>query len=149
MFSARCTILIQSRNTEGTLDFQPRVHKFDILFIPQSDATLAKLSGNNLFFTYKETIHFFGSDGTPCTGFDVDATGHISFPGFPDLPVLTYIGDGFGNPGPRGCRIPVDSEGIILNSDSTFWISDEYGSYIYRYVVLFLSWRCVANYGQG
>ena len=121
------------RNTEGTLNFQPRVHKFDIFFTPQPNATVANPSGNNLFFTYKETILFFGPDGTPTTGLDADGTGHLSYPGFPDLPVATYQGDGFGNPGPGGRRIPIDSEGIILNADGSFWVSDEYGPYIYRF----------------
>lgn len=121
------------RNTEGTLNFQPRAHKFDILFTPQPSATVANPSGNNLFFTYKETIRFYGPDGTPTTGLDADGTGHLSYPGFPDLPVATYQGDGFGNTGPGGKRIPIDSEGIVLNADGSFWISDEYGPYIYRF----------------
>ena len=121
------------RNTEGTLNFQPRVHKFDILFTPQPSATVANPSSNNLFFTYKETILFSGPDGTPTTGLDADGTGHLSYPGFPDLPVATYQGDGFGNAGPGGKRIPIDSEGIVLNADGSFWISDEYGPYIYRF----------------
>ncbi|TAQ84585.1 hypothetical protein B7494_g7087 [Chlorociboria aeruginascens] len=120
-------------NTEGTLNFQPRVHKFDILFTPQPDATVQKPSGNNLLFKYKETILFYGPDGTPCTGLDADGTGHLSYPGFPDLPVATYTGDGFGGAGPGGQRIPIDSEGIILNTDGSFWISDEYGPYVYRF----------------
>ncbi len=78
------------RNTEGTLNFQPRVHKFSILFTPQPDATVVNPSGNNLFFTYLDTILFFGPDGTPTTGLDADGTGHITYPGFPNLPVATY-----------------------------------------------------------
>ena len=81
---------VNSRNTQGTLNFQPRVHKFDILFTPNPEATVENPSAKNLFFTYKETIRFYGPDGTPCTGLDGDATGHLSYPGFPDLPVSTY-----------------------------------------------------------
>lgn len=128
-------ILTKDRNTEGTLNVQPRVHKFDILFTPEPNVTVASPSGNNLFFTYKETFRFFGPDGIPCTGLDADGTGHISFPGFPDLPVATYTGDGFGNAGPGGRRISIDSEGLVLNPDGSFWVSDEYGPYIYRYVL--------------
>jgi hypothetical protein len=112
--------LINYKNTDRKLNFQPRVHKFDILFTSQPSATVGNPSGNNLFFTYKETIPFFGPNRTPCTSLDADGTGHISFPGFPDLPVATYTGDGFGNPGPGDRRIPVDSEGIVLNPDGTF-----------------------------
>jgi hypothetical protein len=78
-------------NTKGTLNFQPRVHKFDILFTPQPSATVANPTGNNLFFTYKETVRFFGLNGMPCTGLDVDGTRPISFLGFPDLPVAFIL----------------------------------------------------------
>ncbi|KAF8858908.1 hypothetical protein BDZ45DRAFT_714291 [Acephala macrosclerotiorum] len=90
----------------------PRVHKFDTLFTLEPNATFASPSRNNLIFTYKETVRFFGPDGTPYTGLDADGTGHISFPGFPDLPVATY-------------------QGIVLNPNGSFWISDE--PYIYRF----------------
>ncbi|KAI9732957.1 MAG: hypothetical protein M1818_007390 [Claussenomyces sp. TS43310] len=120
-------------NTEGTLNFQPRVHKFKIILTPQPDATVVNPSGNNLDLIYEDTIRFSGPDGTPCTGLDADGSGHLSYPGFPDLPVATYTGDGFGNSGSGGKRVPVDSEGIFLNPDGTFWVSDEYGPYIYRF----------------
>jgi hypothetical protein len=71
--------------------------------------------------------------------------GHISFPSFPDLPVATYTGDSFGNAGPGGRRIPVDAEGLALNPNGSFWVSDEYGPYIYRYVLLFLIGRLGAD----
>jgi hypothetical protein len=90
-------------------------------------------SGNNLFFKYKETILFYGPDGIPTAGLGANGIGHLSYPGFPDLPVATYQGDGFGNASPGGKRIPIDSEGIVLNADGSFWISDEYGPYIYRF----------------
>ncbi|KAF3062240.1 hypothetical protein GL218_03000 [Daldinia childiae] len=120
-------------NTQGTLNFNPRVHKFNIVFTPNPDATVDNPSGPNLYFEYLDTILFSGPDGTPCTGLDADATGHISFSGFPDLPVATYTGDGFGGDGPGGKRIPVDAEGLYVNDDSSFWVSDEYGPYIYLF----------------
>ncbi|KAI1419116.1 esterase-like activity of phytase-domain-containing protein [Xylaria sp. FL1777] len=120
-------------NTEGTLNYNPRVHKFRIAFAPQYNATISKPSAPNLEFQYIDTIKFSGPDGTPCTGLDGDATGHISYPGFPDLPVATYEGDGFGGDGPGGRRIPIDPEGLYVNDDGTFWVSDEYGPYIYLF----------------
>ncbi|KAI1326559.1 esterase-like activity of phytase-domain-containing protein [Xylariaceae sp. FL0255] len=120
-------------NTEGTLNYNPRVHKFQILFMPHPNATVANPSSPNLQFTYLDSIKFSGPDGTPCTGLDGDPTGHLSYPGFPDLPVATYTGDGFGGAGPGGKRIPVDSEGLVVNADGTFWVSDEYGPYIYLF----------------
>lgn len=82
---------------------------------------------------YLDTILFTGPDGKPTTSIDADATGSITYPGFPILPVATYPGDGFGGPGPGDKRISIDGEGLILNDDGTFWISDEYGPYIYKF----------------
>lgn len=98
------------------------------------NATISNPSANNLIFTYVDTILLFAPDGiTPTTGLDADATGHISYPGFPDLPVSTFSGDGFGNSGPVQKRIPIDSEGLALANDGGFWVSDEYGPYVYRF----------------
>jgi hypothetical protein len=102
------------RNTEGTLNFQPRVHKFEITFTPNPKASIAKPSKPNLVLKYLDTILFTGPDGKPCTGLDADGTGHLSYPGFPHLPVATYTGDGFGGDGPGGKRIPIDSEGLFI-----------------------------------
>lgn len=43
--------------------------------------------------------------------------------------ILTCIdtGDGFGNNGTGGARVPLDTEGLVLGDDDTLWISDEYG----------------------
>jgi hypothetical protein len=131
----RAWLIRKLRNTEGTLNVQPRIHKFDIAFTPQPDATLANPSGPNLIFTYLESILLYGPDGTPCTSLDADGSGHLSYPGFPDLPVSTYPGDGFGG-GDQSVfskRIPLDCEGLVLNDDGTFWVSDEYGPYVYHF----------------
>ncbi|KAI3321154.1 esterase-like activity of phytase-domain-containing protein [Xylariaceae sp. AK1471] len=120
-------------NTEGTLNYNPRVQKFQISFTPQPNATTLKPSSPNLQFGYLDTIKFSGPDGTPCTGLDGDASGYLSYPGFPNLPIATYEGDGFGGEGPGGKRIPIDPEGLYVNDDGTFWISDEYGPYIYLF----------------
>ena len=82
---------------------------------------------------YLDTILLHGPDGKPTTGLDADADGSYSYPGFPELPVATYTGDGFGGAGPGGRRISVDSEGLALAADGGFWISDEYGPYVYKF----------------
>ena len=64
---------------------------------------------------------------------DADVLGDINHPGFPILPVATYTGDGFGGAGPGGKRITVDSEGLVLAPDGGFWVSEEYGPYIYKF----------------
>lgn len=82
---------------------------------------------------YLDTILLTGPDGTPATGLDPDATGFATYPGFPILPVATYEGDGFGGPGPGGKRISIDGEGLVLDKDGAFWVSDEYGPYVYKF----------------
>lgn len=109
------------------------MHKFQISLTPKPNATTSAPSGPNIQLTYLDSILFSAPDGTPVTGLDGDASGHLSYPGFPDLPIATYTGDGFGRDGPGGVRIPIDSEGIIFNEDGSFWISDEYGPYIYKF----------------
>ncbi|KAK7537975.1 esterase-like activity of phytase-domain-containing protein [Phyllosticta citricarpa] len=117
-------------NTNGTLNYNPRIHKFAVSFSPNASADAAP---PNLRFEYLDTILYTAPDGQPLTGLDADAEGTISFPDFPDLPVSTYSGDGFGRSGSGGRRVPVDAEGLVLASDGGFWVSDEYGPYIYKF----------------
>ncbi|KAH8897899.1 3-phytase [Thozetella sp. PMI_491] len=117
-------------NVLGTINYQPRVHKFTITF----DAGVTQSSTPNLQLQYKETVYLTDPTGTPFTGLDADKVGgYLSFPGLPDLPGVHYTGDGFGNPGPGGARVSLDSEGLVLNKDGTFWVSDEYGPYVYKF----------------
>lgn len=120
-------------NTNGTQNTIPRVHIFDITFTPAPDATAAKPSGPNLEFDYRKTILLSGPDGKPMTGLDPDFTGGLSYPGFPTLPAATYPGDGFGGPGSGDKRISLDAEGLVVQEDGSFWISDEYGPYVAKF----------------
>ncbi|QIW95688.1 hypothetical protein AMS68_001206 [Peltaster fructicola] len=123
-------------NTEGTLNVQNRIHKFQITFTPDEDATVANPSPPNLLFRYLDSIFLTDPAGTPTTGLDADVRGpYLSFSGLgaSDVPSAHYTGDGFGNAGPGGNRVTVDSEGLFLGHDGTFWISDEYGPYIYHF----------------
>ena len=120
-------------NTEGTLNYQSRIHRFGLMFTPAPDATAWNPSPPNLQVTYQDTVLLTGPDGTPTTGLDADVSGSIRYPGFPILPVATYEGDGFGGAGPGGKRISIDGEGLVIASDGGFWVSDEYGPYIYKF----------------
>lgn len=123
-------------NTEGTLNYQNRVHKMKVTLNPQEGATVAKPSGPNLFLTYVDTIYFTDPKGVPTSGLDANARGpYLSFPGLgvSDVPSANYTGDGFGGSGPGGSRVAFDSEGLFLGDDGSFWVSDEYGPYIYQF----------------
>jgi hypothetical protein len=47
------------------------------------------------------------------------------------------VGDGFSTPadpnGPKNQRLCLDAEGIFLDKDGSFWISDEYGPFVYKF----------------
>jgi hypothetical protein len=121
-------------NTQGTLNYQNRIHEIAMLFTPKPSASVGNPSKPNLQLVLEETILLTGPWGTPTTGLDADVLGpYLNYPGFPTLPAATYTGDGFNGSGSGGHRISVDSEGLFLGADGTFWISDEYGPYIYQF----------------
>jgi len=123
-----------TRNTNGTLNFQNRIHKFAISLKLARNASVKNPSDPNIRLEYLDTVLLTGPDGEPTTSLDADVTGYDSYPGFPPLPVATYTGNGFGGAGPGGRRISIDSEGLALDTrDGGFWISDEYGPYIYKF----------------
>lgn len=79
---------------------------------------------------------FSGPDGQPTTGLDATGSGGITYNDYPLLPAATWTGDGFGNDldnGTTSTHISVDAEGLVINSDGTFWVSDEYGPYVYLF----------------
>ncbi|KAF5861596.1 hypothetical protein ETB97_012762 [Aspergillus alliaceus] len=120
-------------NTNGTLNFQPRIHKLNISLALARNASAQNPSVPNLQLKYLDTILLTGPDGQPTTGLDADVTGYVSYPGYPPLPEATYTGDGFGGAGPGGKRISLDPEGLALAHDGSFWVSDEYGPYVYKF----------------
>lgn len=121
-------------NTEGTLNFQSRLHHFALSLTPKPQATAQNPSPPNIDLTYLNTIYFTGPDGLPTSGIDGNPTGYLSYPTFPDIPPGNFTGDGFGRAGPGGERIVNDLEGLVIQPDGTFWASDEYGPYIYHFL---------------
>jgi len=122
-------------NTNGTLNYQNRIHAFFVLLNLNSSASAASPAPQNLRFWYLDTILFTDPQGTPLSGLDANINGpYKTFSGFgTDVPSVNYTGDGFGNAGPGGNRVVMDSEGLVLANDGSFWISDEYGPYIYHF----------------
>lgn len=120
-------------NTEGTLNFQPRYHKFHISFTPNASASASDPSPPNLQLECLDTTRFSGPEDNPFSGLDPDFTGPYLSLESTELPSSHYEGDGFGGDGSGGDRPDLDSEGMVLNSDGSFWISDEYGAYIYHF----------------
>lgn len=122
-------------NTEGTLNYQNRIQKFAISFTPNQAATVEKPGSSNLKFTYLDTILLTDPAGQPTVGLDGGLTGpYITYPGYSfEFPSANYTGDGYGGEGPGGYRLVIDAEGLVLGLDGSFWVSDEYGDYIYQF----------------
>ena len=121
-------------NTEGTLNYQPRVHKFAITFTPDPSASASSRASPNLQLEYLDSVRFSDPAGNPLTGLDPDFTPpYLSFQVMGQLASATYTGDGFGGNGTGGSRVSGDTEGLVLNADGSFWVSDEYGAYIFRF----------------
>lgn len=122
-------------NTEGTLKYQNRIQKIEVTFTPDESATVANPSGPNIDLKYLDTILLTDPKGTGTCGLDAGINGpYIKFSSIPfELPSVNYTGNGFGGKGNGGTCVTIDSEGIFLGSDGTFWISDEYGPYVYHF----------------
>ena len=118
-------------NTQGTVDYQGRVHSFDVMLLPFTGASTTVQNQLSMIYRSSIPLHEAGNppgrgrgptnkNGTPTTGIDpLDVR-----PAFFDFPELPVDGDN---------HIAVDNEGIFLAGDQTMWISDEYGPYVYHY----------------
>ncbi|THH31649.1 hypothetical protein EUX98_g2550 [Antrodiella citrinella] len=117
-------------NIDGTIDYQGRQHAIDFLLSPYyDDANLTFDDGQQtLALTYKSTFRYSERNNVPTTG--LDALGvRPAQAGFPTDPLADPE---MPIPNSSFPRLSLDLEGLVLNTDGTFWISDEYGPYIYR-----------------
>ncbi|KAF3924508.1 hypothetical protein ABW21_db0201227 [Orbilia brochopaga] len=113
-------------NVEGTINFQPRLHKYALKYTPKNSSPTP-----NLELNYVDSILLTDPHGQPLTGLDPNTV--VKITGYPDLPASHYPGDGWGGEGPGATRISLDAEALVLSNDGGFWISDEYGPYIYSF----------------
>ncbi len=109
-------------NTEGSVDFPGRLQKFAIALKPVDTGAAVPAGADQqaqLRLTYDDSIMMHEANGTPTTGLDPTDV-RPAAGGLPDLPVA----DG---------HISVDDEGVVMTADGSFWVSDEYGPYVYHY----------------
>jgi hypothetical protein len=104
-------------NTEGSVDYPGRLQKFSIEFTPYSGADVAPQT--QLKLTYDDSIVLHEANGTQTTGLDPTEVRKAA-DGLPDLPSA-------------GGKISLDDEGVVRMADGSFWVSDEYGPYIYHF----------------
>ena len=108
-------------NTEGTIDYQSRIQKFELTFKPTFGSI--KNGSTNLDLDLQETILLY-KGRIPTTGLDAGAIIPAG-DGFPDIPAAVRSN---GEVSPA-----MDVEGLVRLRDGSFWISDEYGPYAYHF----------------
>lgn len=111
-------------NVTGTTDYRPRLNKVSITFNPIADARglSAERQQHEVVAAVVDSMLFTDTDGAPLTGLDPGLGGILpAAKGFPDLPRAS------------NGHISLDSEAVVRLPDGSFFVSDEYGPYIYRF----------------
>ena len=111
-------------NVSGTTDYRARLNKLSIVFTPADDPATPSPAARepSLRATLADTILLADAAGQYLTGLDPVTDGiRPARGGFPAMPQA-----------PNG-HIAIDAEGVVLRPDGDFFISDEYGPYIYRF----------------
>ncbi|KAF8193399.1 esterase-like activity of phytase-domain-containing protein [Pholiota molesta] len=118
-------------NVNGPIDYQARQFAIDFVLTPYTGAANLSFADaqKTLQLAYRSTTLQFERQNKTTSGLDPAAT-RVAQAGFerlpfrdPVLPVVARADD----------RLVLDVEGVVANRDGTFWISDEYGPYIYRF----------------
>ena len=102
----------------ATTNYRPRLQQLSLTFSP---AASGASSQNQLRLSQAGTTLYAEANGTPLTSLDPSPTTSGTRAGFPPLP-QAYNG-----------RLSLDAEGLVRLPDGTFFVSDEYGPYIYRF----------------
>ena len=111
-------------NLTGTTDFRARLYKLDIVFNPAADPNALPVEERQktVTATLAETILLKEAAGQPLTGLDPPQDGvRPASEGFPPMPQASTG------------AISIDSEAMVLASNGSLYIGDEYGPYIYRF----------------
>jgi hypothetical protein len=111
-------------NITGTTDFRARLYELGVIFNPASDpsALPADERQKTVTATLAETILLKEASGRPLTGLDPPQDGvRLPAGGLPPMPQASTG------------AISIDSESIVLMTDGSFYVGDEYGPYIYRF----------------
>jgi hypothetical protein len=111
-------------NVSGTIDYRSRLNKIEIVLTPppNPEKMPADERQRTVAARLADTILLTDSAGEPFTGLDPAAGGiRAAANGMPPMPQAP------------NAHVALDSEGLVLARDGSFFVSDEYGPYIYRF----------------
>lgn len=108
-------------NNPGTTNWRARFFTLAITFNP---AVAGAAAQNQVGIAVADTTLLTEADGTPFTALDTAAGNAGVRPASGALPPLPQ---GFNG------RVSIDAEGMVRLPDGSFFISDEYGPYIYKF----------------
>jgi len=111
-------------NVRGTIDYRSRLNRIEIVFTPTPapESLPADERQRTVVARLADTVLLTDPAGASLTGLD-PATGGVR-PGVDGLPPMPQAPNG---------RVALDAEGLVLARDGSFFVSDEYGPYIYRF----------------
>src|SRR5215470_17486407 len=110
-------------NVSGTTDYRTRLYKLSTVFKPVANpaAIPERNRQRSVVATLADTILLTDAAGQSTTGLDPADGVRSAAKGFLDLPQA------------KTGRVAIDAEAVVRMPDGTFFISDEYGPYIYRF----------------
>ncbi|MSU22952.1 MAG: hypothetical protein EXS32_03925 [Opitutus sp.] len=101
-----------------TTNYRPRRNRFTFSFKPDTNGSSKQ---DQLDLTLSETTLYTEANGTSFTSLDPSPTASGTRAGFPALPQAA------------SGLLSLDAEGLALLPDGSFFVSDEYGPYLYRF----------------
>ncbi|KAH9481999.1 putative secreted protein [Psilocybe cubensis] len=118
-------------NVDGTIDYQARQHEIDFLLTPYYGSTnlTFQAAQETLKITYRNTVLQFDRLHKKTSGLDPTAVRNAQF----GSNIIPFLDPAMPIVSKDDNRLVVDVEGLVANADGTFWVSDEYGPYIYRF----------------
>ena len=111
-------------NVEGTTDYRARINKVAVTLKPAEAAVGGKpaTAADAITLQLEDTILLTDDAGEPMSGLD-PAEGGVR-PAAGAIPPLPQTVNG---------RVALDAEALVLLADGSFFVSDEYGPYIYHF----------------
>ncbi|GJJ08810.1 hypothetical protein Clacol_003029 [Clathrus columnatus] len=115
-------------NVDGTVNYQGRQHIVDFVLTPYYDTIPLSFNASQqtLALNYRSSLLYTERQGKTTTGLDslaIRSPEQVGLIMDPSDPIANTTFN----------HLCLDAEGLALNADGTFWVSDEYGPYVHLF----------------